>query len=509
MKTPLYDFVSGYIASGTVRMHMPGHKGKGRLGIEERDITEIAGADVLSEAEGIIGASERNASKLFGTARTVYSAEGSSLAIRAMLYLALQRYRQRRGGSGKRPYILAARNVHKVFIYACALLDLDVVWLPPDGSAEKGTLCSAHPTPESVRAAAKALRAAKAGSGAGEIPAAVYLTSPDYLGSVADIKGIRKAADEAFGPGEVPVLVDNAHGAYLHFLTPPLHPLDLGAYMSADSAHKTLPVLTGGAYLQLSPEAEREAGEAAKEAMSLFASTSPSYLILQSLDLCNACLSGGYRDRLSGTVRLIDEAKRKLGHAGIRVLPSEPLKLVVDSFSVRQGFGGGMLGEELRAAGIEPEFTDLRHVVFMLTPENTEEEIRFLVRVLKDIKRTAGAVADDRNGTKGRAGKADALIPAAEMRVEKAAAADEMLLMNTPERRMTIREAVLSPQETVSVRESAGRVCASASVTCPPAVPPVVSGEVITEEHVRIMLAYGIERIRVVKEPLSGEAKPR
>ena len=91
MNTPIYDFVSEYISRRSSRLHMPGHKGHGPLLIEQRDITEIPGADVLSEAQGIIGESQRNAARLFDSGLTLYSTEGSSLSIRAMLFLALQR----------------------------------------------------------------------------------------------------------------------------------------------------------------------------------------------------------------------------------------------------------------------------------------------------------------------------------------------------------------------------------------------------------------------------------
>ena len=89
METPICDFVREYAESDPVRMHMPGHKGKPLTGPEAFDLTEIGGADVLYRSEGIIRRSEENAASLFGTARTVYSAEGSSLCIRGMLYLAL------------------------------------------------------------------------------------------------------------------------------------------------------------------------------------------------------------------------------------------------------------------------------------------------------------------------------------------------------------------------------------------------------------------------------------
>lgn len=271
MNTPIYDFVSDYIRAGRSRLHMPGHKGQSAFGaalygIEARDITEIHGADVLSEATGIIGESEANAAALFGTALTLYSTEGSSLALRTMLALALSRAPRI---PGERPLLLAARNAHKSLLYAAALLDFDIAWIYPEDTA-LDSVCSCHPSPNSVHAALRALP---------RPPFAVFLTSPDYLGFLADIQGIVTAVDACCGAGSVPVLVDNAHGAYLHFLEEPLHPMDQGAYLCCDSAHKTLPVLTGGAYLHFSAEAAAEVGASARRTMELFASTSPSYLI--------------------------------------------------------------------------------------------------------------------------------------------------------------------------------------------------------------------------------------
>ena len=89
MNTPIADFVRAYAASGCARLHMPGHKGRPFLGCEALDVTEIAGADELYGAAGIIAQSEKNAGALFGSGRTFYAAEGSSQCIRAMLALAV------------------------------------------------------------------------------------------------------------------------------------------------------------------------------------------------------------------------------------------------------------------------------------------------------------------------------------------------------------------------------------------------------------------------------------
>ena len=229
ISTPICDFVREYAASKPSRLHMPGHKGAGPLGVEALDITEIDGADELYAARGIIAESEANAASLFG-ADTFYSAEGSSLAIRAMLALAAEE-----GPSGA-PAVLAGRNAHRAFLSAAALLGLDVGWLHP-GAAEAYHRCAL--SPGEVASALDRL---------GGRCRAVYLTSPDYLGHTADIPAI---AEVCHRRGAL-LLVDNAHGAYLKFLPGgSRHPIDLGADMCCDSAHKTLPVLTGGAYLHL------------------------------------------------------------------------------------------------------------------------------------------------------------------------------------------------------------------------------------------------------------------
>ena len=213
MNTPICDFVRDYAAAQPVRLHMPGHKGRGEA--ERLDITEIPGADVLYHPTGIILESERNAAALFGSRRTVYSAEGSSLSIRAMLFLAMQDSLQK----GKKPRIAAGRNAHKVFITAAALLNLDVQWLYPETG---GDLLSCNITPEGLEEALSA----------GEPVTAVYITSPDYLGNVADIAGLSRVCRRH----GCLLLVDNAHGAYLRFLPGERHPMAQGADLCCDSA---------------------------------------------------------------------------------------------------------------------------------------------------------------------------------------------------------------------------------------------------------------------------------
>ena len=233
MDTPICDFVRAYNEKSPVRLHMPGHKGAPFLGCEALDITEFDGADDLFCPDGIIEKSEKNASEIFG-AHTFYSTGGSTLAIQTMLRLFLLYSKER----NVPPKILAARNVHKAFINAAALLNIDVDFIYPKSAA------SYYSCPIKKSDVERALSSDSSVS-------AVYITSPDYIGNISDIKGISEICKKR----GVLLLVDNAHGAYLKFLKDDLHPIALGADMCCDSAHKTLPVLTGGAYLHISKNA--------------------------------------------------------------------------------------------------------------------------------------------------------------------------------------------------------------------------------------------------------------
>lgn len=438
MTTPIADFINEYINRSPARFHMPGHKGVGD--IEKYDITEIAGADVLYSATGIIEESENNAAELFGTAHSFYSTEGSTLAIKAMLFLASQ---------GKSKTILAARNVHKAFVYGCALLDLRVEWLYPE---EFSHLCSCKITAEDIENKLSEME---------ELPCAVYVTSPDYLGNIADIKEIAEVCKAA----GIPLIVDNAHGAYLNFLDPSLHPMALGAAMCTDSAHKTFPVLTGGAYLHISKDYP-ELCDNSRSALSLFASTSPSYLIMRSLDLCNEYMESSFKKELYECIWKIDEVKDHFSSLGVPVENSEPLKIVINAN--KMGYTGDELGDLLRELGIEAEFCDCEYLVLMPSPKNTDEDFKILTKAFEEIERKAPITPL-------------ALPPAHAKQV------------------MTAREAVFSPHETVSVDLAKDRICASPSVSCPPAVPIAVSGEVIGEKEIALFKYYGICEVEVVK----------
>ncbi len=474
MDTPIADFVRKYCENGTMRLHMPGHKGQGPLGIESFDITEIKGADALYEASGIIEKSESNATALFGTQKTLYSTEGSSQCIRAMLFLAVQSSKAK-----EKPIILAARNVHKSFLYAGALLDFQVEWLYSENS---DSICSCVISSEGLREKLEEMN---------EKPAAVYITSPDYLGGMSDIKALSEVCHE-YGTF---LLVDNAHGAYTKFLAESMHPMDLGADMCCDSAHKTLPVLTGGAYLHIGKNAPVTWAAGAKQAMALFGSTSPSYLILQSLDLCNKYLSElkaeATMKKASGEAtaweKVIGECKESLSKNGWKIVETDPYKITIRC-------DGRSMAEYLREANIECEYADPDYLVLMTTPCNGAEDIKKIREVLSSMPCERRDATGDETGNEASYEAGDETSHETDYGTGL-----ESLPSLKNQQKISLRQAFFAEQETISVGKALGRICASPLVSCPPAIPIVVSGEEITEGAIMLFHKYGIESVDVVK----------
>lgn len=262
-------------------------------------------------------------------------------------------------------------------------------------------------------------------------------------------------------------MVDNAHGAYLKFLHEDKHPITLGADICCDSAHKTLPVLTGGAYLHISNSAPSIMADMAESAMSLFASTSPSYLILQSLDRANLYLSADYKVRLACLARRVDELKRALSDLGFELIGDEALKLTVSPKSY--GYTGDEIAELLKNEHIVCEMADPDFVVMMITPEISERDIERVLSAFSRIKRRDPITVK-------------APVPSRSDRV------------------MSIREAMLSASVEVKVEDAAGEILSSASVACPPAVPILIAGERIDENAQKCFQYYGIDKVRVVRQ---------
>lgn len=442
MKTPIIDFLEKYQNENPVRLHMPAHKGN-VLGCE-KDITEIIGADSLYDASGIIDESEKNLSALFDTKFSVYSTEGSSLCIRTILALIVKFACEK----GQKPLVLATRNAHSSFLYGVALLDVDVEWITEENT------CFFATNVDEIAVENKLNKMATK-------PTAIYFTSPDYLGNIAPIDKIARVCKKH----GVLLVVDNAHGAYLKFLSNNIHPISLGADMCCDSAHKTLPTLTGGAYLHVSKEFDYFTKQEVKVAMKIFASTSPSYLILQSLDYTNKYLFEN-KEIYEICAKRVQKVKDLCVLRGFSLVGKEPLKITLETKSF--GYLGSEIANYLQEKSIYVEYFDSDYVVLMFSPLNSEEDFNRLEKEIQSLPKKAP--------------------------IER-----QNFKEINPTRKLSIKDALFSKQEMVDIDNAKGRILASVNLSCPPAVPIIYSGEVIDDNAIEIMKYYQIKQCFVVK----------
>lgn len=397
----------------------------------------------------------------------------------------------------ERAYVLAARNVHKSMIDALALLDLDVEFIYPQ---DADSICVSMVTPADImeylekvsdNTEIKTEEIKKILDNAqrddiklsdteqknicgkenkrNTLPMAVYITSPDYLGNTADIEGISKVCEKY----DIPLIVDNAHGAYHAFLDEEkygkIHPIKCGAAICCDSAHKTLPVLTGGAYIHVSRKYKERFAPYVASYMTMFGSTSPSYLIMQSLDMCNRYIDEKIRHELSECIGRIEKTKKVLVENNVKIVETEPLKIVIDTAAA--GMEGDKLAEEFRKHKIECEYADKYFVVLMITPQNDEKDFERLEKWAVETKYK---------------------------RVAKKKIEPKKLILHRAERVMSIRKAAFSPYRKIKVSDASGSICASQTIACPPAIPIAVCGERIDQNMISIFEEYGIDYVNVV-----------
>lgn len=434
---PIYDALRYHDSLDRSSFHTPGHKCSGFFpeDLLQLDYTELPDTDALYEASTVILRSEEMLAELFGAGCSLISAGGCSLAIQAMLRLASSR-----GGK-----LLCARNAHRSAINACALLGTDPVWLYPDTAGG----FTGRIVPDDVEAAFA------------RHPdiTACYITSPSYYGELCDIRSIAEICHR----NNAVLLVDNAHGSHLAFMEENMHPLALGADMTACSLHKTLPVLTGGALLNIRDESLRPA---AKAAMALFGSTSPSYPVMCSTDLCAEYLRNGGAGEYAGLAGTVAKLKELAQSRGI-ALPGgicDPLRLTLNTASV--GLSGDEQLRYFEQHDIDCEFCDGENAVFIITPFNSSRDLDRVKKAIEDMPLSAPS-------------EKKKFVPV------------------RPERKMGLRQAMLSPSRTIPTADSVGHIAADTSCPCPPGVPVLMPGELIDEAAAAQLLYWGIDSVTI------------
>ena len=463
-KKSIFGRLAEYAASDVLPMHMPGHK-RNMLGADylsvpaaSVDITEIDGFDDLGDPRGIIAESERLAASLWGSDVVLYSVNGSTSCVLAAVTAVC-----REGAPA-----VVARNCHKSVFHALELSGAVPVFIAPPKTA-LGLPGSV--TPESVRTALEKTPDASA----------VILTSPTYEGVISDIAGIVSAAHER----GVPVIADEAHGAHLGlFGVFPEGAVGCGADVVIHSLHKTLRSLTQTAALSVLGDTVDRAE--IRRRMAVFGTSSPSYLLISSIDGEVRSLLDGRGSSLSRWLGAVTETRKKLCAAEKLTVPdlsedpsvfaADPSKIYIDSH-----------GAGIRGAAIAEALRDLR----------VETEAAYPYGVL--------AMTGEGDGEKTLLRFADALLEV-DRKIEKRSPAFPDKTVYIPERVMTAREAVSRSRILAALDEAEGKISAGYVFAYPPGVPILIPGERVTRESVREIREAQKSGIRVVGAEENGVA---
>lgn len=441
------DMLQGYAEKDPLRMHMPGHKGRGVLPGALWDVTELGPTDNLAAPQHAILAAQRSAAQAWNAGMSRFLVNGATQGIQAMLLWCK--------ANGLR--VVLPRDCHISAIHACMAFGIEPVWVWPKYSNER------------MLGDCPAIQGYTAGD-------AIFVVYPDYYGRCMDIAELKRN-----NPGAL-VLADAAHGAHLAFY--PDGPKDAGQG-GADAwvvgAHKTLPAYTQSAILHVN---HGPMAEGIDSMLEMVGTTSPSYLLMMGLDSAREymqrnreaieahraqCTAFGESDPGQGLHICTQEWARDAGFAG-----KDPLRLVVDVSE--RGLTGWGAQKALETAGVYVEMADMKRLVTITSPMDTAEDYARLGAALRDLPRG-----------------------------ETQFCTDEEARYSPPQVRMPMAQAMTAQTQQVPIRQAVGRVLAGPAGAYPPGVALCVGGEVLSEQAARTLerawQCFGVKdgTVRVIK----------
>lgn len=480
-----------YTESDAYPFHMPGHKRQEIPDGMQRDfsdpygidITEIDGFDNLHHAEGILKDAMDEAAAVYGADRSWYLVNGSTCGILSAVFAVTEN-----GGR-----ILTARNCHKAVYHAIYLNRLRAEYLYPEEIVEFGI--NGGIRAEDVRKALEkdAMRCA----GKCTKIQAVLITSPTYEGVVSDIRAIADVAHE-YG---IPLIVDEAHGAHLEYADRchsfPKSALECGADIVIQSLHKTLPCFTQTAILHI--KGDRVDQDRVARYLSMFQTSSPSYLFMAGIQRCIRYMDSTGRD---GMIRYEERLKWFMEQMkGLQVLEVltrdicgkyravagwDPSKIVVSTMRAKD-FHGEELAEMLRKNyHLEMEMTAPEYVIAMTSVLDTDEGFERLTKALLEIDEELLKAEEKRRKTVSETG--DQKENTVRERAEKNCKASETLQSRILP--MSICEAMDANTGRTALQNTVGKVSAEFIYLYPPGIPIIAPGEVFTREIVEMIEAY-------------------
>ena len=449
----LYKKLESYGKSDYYPFHMPGHKRNKASSAGdfpfERDITEISGFDNLHHAEGILKEVQENAAQIYGTKKCFFSVNGSTAALLAAVSASVNK-----GGK-----ILVARNCHKAVYHALYLRDLQPVYVYPHEDKRLGINGGI-----SARSVERYLEE-------NQDVQAVLLTSPTYDGVVSDIKEIAEVVHRH----EIPLIVDEAHGAHFRFSEYfPVSAAELGADVVVQSFHKTLPSMTQTAVLHVCSDMV-DVGKI-KRFMGIYQTSSPSYILMASMDACMDKLQKDGKQMFREFTYNLEKARQRLSKC-------EKIKLI--EASMLQGTGiydydrskllFSTVGTSINGHQLHEILRDRYHIEMEMDAEKYALGIAAVGDTEEGFDRICSAIEEIDAETE--------LVSAAEESQENTSHARMKQLM-------TISQAVDAQQRRYPLEESIGKVSAEFAYLYPPGIPIIVPGEQITGQFVRNVRRY-------------------
>ncbi|HWO76075.1 MAG TPA: aminotransferase class I/II-fold pyridoxal phosphate-dependent enzyme [Bacillus sp. (in: firmicutes)] len=441
---PLYEALQHHIQSNPLSFHVPGHKGgllfKEKSKLFAADITEITGMDDLYHPTGILLKAQKLLTDLYGSDNSLFLVNGSTVGNLAMIY----------GTCSEGDLVLVQRNCHKSIIHGLMLAKVRPVFLEPEYERDWGIAKGI-----SIQTLADALKLYPEAK-------ALIVTYPNYYGMADKIEDLIKLAHKY----KIPVLVDEAHGAHFIGKDPFLRSsLQLGADVVVQSAHKTLPSLTMGAYLHIREGLIR--AESIQQALSILQTSSPSYLIMASLDYARSYIGTFTENDLQFWRKYKEEIHERLSAiSGINIYQdpfTDPLKVTL---KLTNGDSGQTFQRLLEEQGIYPEFSDPANVllIFPLFKKAHEKEALAYLNVLEDaLKKITIYTAKERE-------KKHSPFQSSSNRVR------------TPE--VPLYQAKVSDKRWIPITEAPGKVSGGMIIPYPPGIPLIMPGESIEQRHI-------------------------
>ena len=430
----LYTRLIEYSKGRAYPFHMPGHK-RHKLSMMDPyrfDLTEIDGFDNLHDAEGILKQEEERAADLYGSSETHMMINGSTGGILAAIAGVTKR--------GSR--VLVARNCHTSVYHGIELNGLRPVYIWPEMDPSLGIY--------------RGLSRREVEEKLDQYPdiCAVFLTSPTYEGVLSDVRGICEAV-HARG---IPCVIDEAHGAHLRWISFD-DAVSCGADVVIQSLHKTMPALTQTALMHVNGSLVDR--ERIRRMLSIYQTSSPSYVLMASVSLCLTWLEERGREEFDLYSKRIQSLRQRLMNMKHLCLyePQDAFdwgKFVIGT--VGSSMSGRELYDRLRDVyGLQMEMVSSEYVLAMTTVGDTEEGFERLAQALEAI--------DD------------------EICAKKKCLITENICI--PERQMEIDEAVHMPVAMIPLSQAEGRILGDYLYLYPPGIPLLVPGEVLQTDQIK------------------------